>query len=58
MNYTFLKVKKRLCVFMQSRNPTDQSDFVRSIAPQAITFVDQSYGLIGTIYREAIDSKN
>ena len=43
---------------MRSRNPADQSDFVRSIALQSITFGDQSEGLIGTIDREAIDSKN
>ncbi len=36
----------------------DQSDFVRSIATQSITCGDQSKGLIGTIDREAIDSKN
>jgi hypothetical protein len=44
-------------------NPTDQSlcdqsDFVRSIAPQSITIGDQSCGFIGTIDRNAIDSKN
>jgi hypothetical protein len=33
----------------------DQSDFIRSIAPQSITSGDQSYGLIGTIDRIAID---
>jgi hypothetical protein len=37
---------------------TDQSDEVRSIATQSITSGDQSYGLIGTIDRNAIDSKN
>jgi hypothetical protein len=36
------------------RNPTDQSlcdqsDFIRSIALQSITFGDQSCGFIGTI---------
>jgi hypothetical protein len=44
-------------------NPTDQSlcdqsDFIRSIATQSITFGDQSCGFIGTIDRNAIDSKN
>jgi hypothetical protein len=36
----------------------DQSDFIRSIAMQSITFGDQSCGFIGTINRYAIDSKN
>jgi hypothetical protein len=36
----------------------DQSDLVRSIATQSITSGDQSCGFIGTIDRNAIDSKN
>jgi hypothetical protein len=36
----------------------DQSDVVRSIAVQSITCGDQSFGLIGTIDRKAIDPED
>ena len=36
----------------------DQSEVVRSIAVQSITSGDQSFGLIGTIDRKAIDTED